>query len=147
MIDCPPNEGPLEDRHNVARYCGEQALHKQSSLPKTAAFKLRDDEEYLSVNWLECFHERGFEIALIGIRCALKRKGRTIGAKSQFATLNVGIIRNVISQLGYAPRIIRKAEEFDESHAGIYVRREKALVTAYELARLVRRADMYPGKG
>ena len=148
MSDYPPNEGPLEDRHNVVRYCGEQAISESSGLPKSAAFKIRDNEDYLSVNWLECLHEFDPDIALIGIRCALIRKGRTIGTKSKFATLNVGNARNTISQkLEYVLQIIRKMEEFDESHVGIYVRREKALLTAYELAKQVHRTNMHSGKG
>ena len=144
----PPNEGTLSDHHNVARHCGEQAISEFNGLPKAAAFKLRDDETYLSVNWLECFHEHNFDIALIGIRCAMTRNDRTIGARSQFATLNVGNARNAIYQkLEYVPQIIRKVKEFDESHAGIYVRREKAGIVAFELAKQVRRTSMYSGKG
>lgn len=148
MSDDPPNEGPLGNQHNVVRHCGERAISESSGLPKSAAFKMRDDEDYLSVNWLECFHEFDPDIALIGIRCALTRKGRTIGTKSKFATLNVGNARDAISQkLEYVPQIIRKMEEFDESHAGIYVRREKALLTAYELAEQIRHTNMRSGKG
>lgn len=148
MSDVPPDEGPLADSHNVARYCGKQAIGESDCLPKTAAFRVREGENYLSVNWLEYFHECDFDIALIGIRCALTRKGLTIGAESKFATLNVGIVKNTLSQIReQMPQIIRKAEDLDESHAGIYVRQEKAMIVAYMLAKLVRRGDMYSGKG
>ena len=144
----PPNKETLGDHHNVSRYCGEQAISEITGMPNAAAFKLRDDETYLSVDWLEYFHERNFDIALIGVRCAMTKRRRKIGAKSQFAVLNVGNTRSTIYQkLGYVPQIIREVEKFDESHAGIYVRREKAGIVAFELAKQVRRTDMYSGKG
>lgn len=76
------------------------------------------------------------------------KQGPYYRSKERFATLNVGNARNVIhKKLEYVPRIIRKVEELDESHVGIYVPPKKALITAYELAEQVRRADMYSGKG
>lgn len=126
MSDKPSNEGLLADHHNVARHCGARVISEYSGLPTAAAFKIRSNEEYLSVNWLEYFHKGDFDIALIGVRCALIGKGRTIGAKSRFAILNVGNVRNTILQkLKYVPQIIRKAEEFDKPHAGIYVPQKK----------------------
>lgn len=147
MSEDPSDGEPLADRHNVTRYCGKQAISEFSGRPTSAAFKIRDGEDYLSVNWLECFHESDFAVALMGVRCALTRKGRMIGSSSCFATLNVGNVKNTIFQkLRYGPQIVRKVEQFDESHAGIYVRRSTAMIAAHELA-LACHADMHSGKG
>lgn len=67
MSNEPPNEGPLENHHNVARHCGAQVISETSGRPTAAAFRIGDDEDYLSVNWLEYFHKRNFDIALIGV--------------------------------------------------------------------------------
>ena len=147
-ISSIPFDEKLLDHHNVSRYCGAMAINESNGCPNAAAFRLRDGENYLSVNWLECFCEHNFDIALIGIRCALIKKCRSINAKSKFATLNVGDIRNMIyKRHGHLLKIIRKAEKFDKSHTGIYVCREKALIVAHDLAEQVCCSDMYSGKG
>ena len=144
----PLNKETLSDHHNVARHCPKQRVSEITGLPKVAAFKLKSDESYLSVNWLEYFHEHNFDIALIGVRCAMTKKRRNIGEESYFAILNVGNVRNAISRIQKCvPQITREATKLDKSHAGIYVRREKAMMIAYDLAKLVRCTDMRTGKG
>ena len=42
----------LEDHHNVARYCGERVISEIDDLAKSAVFKVRDDEDHLSVPYV-----------------------------------------------------------------------------------------------
>lgn len=44
------------DDHHVVRYCPLRVLDNDGR-PTLVAFDLRDDESYLSVNWLEYFRD------------------------------------------------------------------------------------------
>ena len=88
--------GLIADEHRVARYCGE-SKQDENGEPAVTAFYLRnldgEDEEGLSVNWVECFGSCDLKQAMRKVQKALVRKGRSVGAKGIFALLKVGDTR------------------------------------------------------
>lgn len=139
------NKSPLDDHHNVARYYGLRSIG-DNGLPTQTAFRLRNGEGFLSVNWLEYFHLHDKDVALKCVRDALRKKGRRRAPKSGLAVLNVGAAKRAVSQkLRYTPHITRQPSPGDESHAGIFVKQITAVVAAKVLAKQVRQSDVYPG--
>lgn len=107
---------------NVARLCGGSHLDPETGKPAPGAFMLREDESYLSVNWLEYFAQHSHEDRLSEIRQALASK-RTVGKTAILALLNVGL---AIRQVGNNPLLTFTHEPIeppeqpvDQSHSGI----------------------------
>ena len=79
----------------------------------TAAFCLRDNESYLSANWMNGLV--GFEDAIEEVRQILKKKQYTVRTSGRFAVLNAGEIRKKLNEVS----IRHLPEPDDPSHAGI----------------------------
>jgi hypothetical protein len=81
------------------------------------AFKLKPDEPYLSVNWLEHFdgdREVKIQAAVKTFRSTLK-----VGTKSAFGIGNVGRIKEICRVRGANVRIVHEPEEDNQSHSAI----------------------------
>ncbi|AIA31968.1 hypothetical protein Y981_11200 [Leptospirillum ferriphilum YSK] len=83
------------------------------------AFRLRKNEEYLSVNWLEFLEKTTREEEIAEVRNVLRKK-LTIGSQSRIAIANVGSLINHIR----AKKILKVQHEpelpDDPSHSGIF---------------------------
>ncbi|MNE66023.1 hypothetical protein D3C80_1615510 [compost metagenome] len=104
------------------RLCGGSHLDPETGYPGPGAFMLRNDEAYLSVNWLEFFAQFGHENRLSEIQQVLARK-RSIGKTARLALINIG---NAIQIVGNSPLLIFTHEPIDSpglipdpSHSGI----------------------------
>ena len=62
-------------------------------MPMAAAFALREDEEYLSVNWIEYFEELNLIAAINKVQWTLQNKGLNIRPNGLFAVLGVKEIK------------------------------------------------------
>jgi hypothetical protein len=113
---------PIPDSNHVARHC------KASTAPggqiQATAFMLRDDEQYLSVNWLEELRSPDRAGEVFALQKLYARKFTRIGAGARIAILNVGTLRNKVFNESPDRRLLRVLHEPEEpddlSHAGIY---------------------------
>lgn len=115
------SEELVPDQDHVARYCRPKQIDAGKIQP--SAFILRENEEYLSVNWLEnlCKSDRNDQIE--ALRNAFQQKQFTVKASAQFAILNVGIIRDKVREETVDKRdlqVAHKSSTTDPSHCGIY---------------------------
>lgn len=104
----------LPDDHHVLRRVSWARLRKDADGEVVGclaqAFELREDEQDLSVNWLEC-HDKGTHAEKIGqcvveLRAASRRDGTKIGPKCGFAVARVRKVKEVCSGLRKQIRIV-----------------------------------------
>ena len=138
----------LLSNHNVARYCSQRRMG-DDGLPLEAAFFLRDNEDYLSTNWLEHFDPSDRAPQLAGVRQSLIDKGRTVSRNAFFAVLNVGVsVAYCKGKLGLDIRFTVLGETHDPSHAGIFGTRlsteKECADAAGALAKCVAQHEVYP---
>ncbi len=110
----------IPDKDHVARYCAPKTV--PDGIIQPSAFFLRENDDSLSVNWLEYLNcaSRDLEIAEIQKVYSAKLNVR---AKARIAVLNVGEVREKIRTESPDNRILdvlRDPEEDDPSHSGIY---------------------------
>ena len=84
----------IDEKHHVSRYC--KPLFIDDGLPSAEAFVLRDNEEYLSVNWLEYFNTPNLTQAIDCVRQVFRDKGYSVGIKGKFVSLKVRELKDVI---------------------------------------------------
>ena len=81
------------------------------------AFKLKPDEDSLSVNWLEYFE--GDRDAKIQASVRTFRSTLTVGTKSAFGIGNVRKVKEVCRSRGANVRIVYEPTDNNKSHSGI----------------------------
>lgn len=140
MEELLSNHKDLPEQHHVARYC--RPKHVQDGIITAVAFELRDNEEYLSTNWMEYFEGReSIRQQLECVREAMQNN-YTLSPNGKFARLNVGAIKNSMYHL----QIKHIPEPTNPSHAGIYYdtdKDENRKITL-ELADLVQAENTFP---
>lgn len=109
------------------------------------AFSLRQDEDHLSVNWLEYFDKTELNAAVERVREVFHSKGFTLRPNGRFAVLNVGAAKTAVHEaVGCILNIDHLPLSDDPSHAGIFGYSSEDLAVAVELAALVRSQDVHP---
>ena len=109
------------------------------------AFILREQETYLSTNWLEHFHPADRDIQLAGVRQTLRDKGFRMARSGHFVALNVGnAMARCRQELNVEIRFINLGEAHDLSHTGIYGLETNVARAARVLAQAVSPAEVYP---
>lgn len=111
----------LPDEDHVMRYVPWGKLRRDDDDRVVGflgdAFKLRSDEESLSVNWLEYFEgDRDAEIraSVMTFRSTLK-----VGTKSAFGIGNVGKIKEICRSRGANVRIVHEPMDDNKSHSAL----------------------------
>ena len=108
----------VPDSDHIARYCGGSSVESDGTINRMA-FRLRKDEGYLSVNWLEFLEKTSREEAIAEVRNVLRKK-LTLGSRSRIAVADVGSLINHIR----AERILNVQHEpelpDEPSHSGIF---------------------------
>jgi hypothetical protein len=111
----------LPDDHHVMRYAPWGKLRRDEDDNVLGflgeAFKLRPDEDSLSVNWLEYFD--GDHEAQIQASVKMFRRTITVGIKSAFGVGNVAKIKEVCRARGASVRIVYEPTDDNPSHSGI----------------------------
>lgn len=114
----------VPDKDHISRYCKSSFV--EDGQIQATAFMLRNDEEYLSVNWLEFLKctNRGHEITEIRNIYSAKLK---VGAHAKIAVLNVGEVREKVKTESLDMRNLDIKHEpidvppiIDHSHSAIY---------------------------
>ena len=110
-----------------------------------SAFRPRQGEDYLSVNWLEFFDTSNLNVAIQLVRTAFDAKGYSVRPNGRFAALNVQDIKSVTRAT--AERSLSVAHiplVDDESHAGIFGYTVDDFEIAVEIRALVGLEDTLP---
>ena len=134
---------PLPEEHQVARHCTPSRV--EDGLPLVEAFTLKQDKEYLSVNWLEYFNAPDLTAAVECVREAFRNKRYTLRPNGRFAVLNVEAAKYAVHKATEAlPAIKHRPCPNDPSHAGIFGGTTHNFAIAVQLAALVTPEDVHP---
>lgn len=112
----------LPDSDHVMRYVPWSRLLKDEMgnvlgfFPQ--AFELRDNDQYLSVNWLEYFGGDSESNKRDSVHAF--RRTLDVGPKSAFGIGNVGEIKRACSSSGAKARIVHRPRADNQAHSGIY---------------------------
>ena len=106
----------LGPEHHVARYCSPRYITE--GLPSYEAFLLRLNENFLSTNWLEYFHDSDRQIQVFRIRRALSDKGFRVSRNGMIAVLNVGYSIGRVQRVRLRFTLLGQAG--DPSHVGVF---------------------------
>ncbi len=118
--------------------------------PLVSAFEPKEDEDSLSVNWMEYFGTTSREEAVDRVREAFRQKPYKLGAKARFVVLNVGAALLAATKVeGCTLEAIHRPEDNDPSHAQLegVPQGELAVDLATELQALVQQGDVFPARG
>jgi len=110
----------IPDKDHIARYCAPKTIDDGKIL--ASAFLLRENEDGLSVNWLEYLGCASRDLEIAEVRKAYSAK-LSVGAKAKVAVLNAGEVREKIETESPDNRILdilHEPEEKDPSHSEIY---------------------------
>ena len=120
----------IPDDHSIVRQLGKAkwdlADDGVTVVVDSQAFLPRDDfpegagpEEYVSVDWLECFSGT-LRQQLDQVRTAIEARGRTVGQQSKFGVAIVESVHKAARLHKKSVDVRTTGEIADPSHAGIY---------------------------
>lgn len=138
-------ETEIDEKDHVARYCKPPCV-RADGLPLACAFQLRLklNENYLSVNWLEYFNELNLARAVDCVRQVFRNKGYRPASSGRFAVLQVDQIKSVISSLSPKPfRVKYLPTAKDPSHTGIFGYTASDKLIALKISELACAEDMH----
>ena len=135
----------IDENHHVARYCKPPCVGADG-LPLACAFQLRLklNEKYLSVNWLEYYNELNLAKAVDCVRQAFLNKGYKPARSGRFAVLQVNQMKSVISGLSSKPfRVKYLPKAKDPSHTGVFGYTASDKLIALKISELACTEDMH----
>lgn len=135
----------VPDSDHISRYCGGAQTHEDGRISGTA-FRLRESEEYLSVNWLEYLGLADRHSQIEEMRRVLRAKLK-LGSQARLAVLNAGRLHEHVASASPDRRmldILHEPEPVDPSHAGIFGLRPDDTLIAELIAQVVQ--ETYPAK-
>ena len=112
---------PVPDQNHISRYCSATRCTETGAVTG-AAFLLRPNESYLSVNWLEFLQLAGREEEIQLIRSVL-RSQLTLGGNARIAVLKVrDVITRVLNETPDSTNlsVLHEPLESGPSHSGIF---------------------------
>lgn len=111
------SESILSDNDHITRYCSPQTLFNGNVTG--TAFKLKPNENYLPVNWLEYFKKYNTIDKLKQIQISLHRK-LSISKNGKIVVLNVLKTKNtgIKHKINLQIKCLNQVD--DESHSGIF---------------------------
>ncbi len=134
----------LPNSDHVSRYCKPTSVGRDG-LPTTAAFELRPNEKYLSVNWIEYFDTLDLGTGIECVRGTFRRKDYQLRPNGRFAVVGVeAALAVIVKTVGRLGRVEHMPLADDESHAGLWGYTTEDLVVAVELRALVQHEHVYP---
>jgi hypothetical protein len=137
---------PVPDRDHISRYCSATRCTETGDVTG-AAFMLRPNDRYLSVNWLEFLQLASREEEIREIRRVLSSQ-LTLGTYAKIAVLKVGDVRNRVLNESPDSRNLsvlhEPVDEDDPSHSGIYGMGVEDQLLADLIAEVI--LDTYPAQ-
>ncbi len=112
----------IPDNNHVSRYCKPSSI-LESGRVSGQAFRLKEDENSLSVNWLEYFDSPDKKYQIDKIREAFINKDFGLRKNGKFAVLNVGKSKDHVLQNSPDQNTLifkHEPEPNDPSHSGIF---------------------------
>jgi hypothetical protein len=110
----------IPNKDHVARYCRPMQLFEGNV--QGSAFILRDNEDSLSVDWLEIFNCQNRADEIADLKKVYRSRFNRIGASAKIAILNVGQVSDKVLNESADKRklkIFHDPLEDDISHSGI----------------------------
>lgn len=136
-MDRLKNYKNIPDEHHIARYCRPKHVEDDQILPEV--FELRQDEEYLSCNWMEYFKEEEVLQQIKCVRNAMKNIFK-LSSNGKLVRFNVGKTKSSIDSL----QIKGIPETQNPSHAGIYsTEKDKNQDMALGLANIIQPENIF----
>lgn len=135
----------IPDTDHVARYCSHNTLNEVGE-PTGLAFRVKTNEPFLSVNWLEHTNGTDTTTQVAAVRIALG-KTLTLKKSGKLAVLNVGETRDYVAQNSFDTRrllVAHEPEENNQHHAGIHNLEASDDIIADLIAEVVR--ECYPAQ-
>lgn len=135
----------VSDTEHISRYCGGAQIHEDGRI-SGIAFRLRESEDYLSVNWLEYLGLADRHSQIEEMRRVLGAKLK-LGSQARLAVLNAGRLHEHVASASPDRRmldILHEPEPVDPSHAGIFGLRPDDTLIAELIAEVVQ--ETYPAK-
>ena len=114
----------LPPQHHIVRYVPWARLRKDENDNVIgvlgAAFKLRENEDYLSATWLEFFKGGDGECVASAVR-VIRGSEIKVTARSGFAIGNVGRVKDVClaDKQKHKIRVIHEPEDDNEAHTAL----------------------------
>lgn len=114
------NNPNLPDHDHIIRHVAYgRLIRDEDDNPvgiRADALRLRVNEEYLSVNWLEYYEDKDTQLnqsiwAMRQVRC--------LGGKSAFAIANVGKVKELCATRDLKVRIVHEPEDKNPGHAAV----------------------------
>lgn len=135
----------LYDSSHVARHCSAMRI-KTNGTPLPAAFQLRKNEQFLSVNWIEYFGRANTADNMVKVGEEVCKHRDISGKSGCFAVINVGGAKRTIAEKHNKVLLFKDLQESNHpSHAGVYGYTASDLGVAHTLSEMVGRNNMYPG--
>lgn len=108
----------LCDEHNIVRYI--KPTHVENGKINHEAFERRENEEGLSVNWLEYYENKTKEEQLKGAisDCAT---GISFSKTGKFAEINIGKARSILNEKEEFSCFLHKPSKGNPSHSEILI--------------------------
>lgn len=135
----------VPDSDHISRYCGGAHIHEDGRI-SGVAFRLRESQQYLSVNWLEYLALADRQSEIKEVRRVLGEK-LNLGSRARLAVLNTGqLLRHVASATPDRTMldVLHEPEPEDPSHAGVFGLRQDDTLIAELIAEVVQ--ETYPAR-
>ena len=114
-------EDTVPDQDHISRYCSATKCTETGEVTG-AAFMLRVDEDFLSVNWMEFLNLADQQAEIEEVRRVLGSK-LILGLQARIAVLNVGETVRYVKENSLDNKqlkVLHEPEEDDPSHSGIH---------------------------
>lgn len=140
----------IPDHNHIARFCKPTQVADGQIQP--TAFMLRENEQSLSVNWLECLNCSSRERKIAELRNIYSAK-LNVGLRAKIAILNVGEVREKVLtespdrrniDILHDPIIDDPSQINDPSHSGVYNLKQDDELIAELILETVR--ETYPAR-
>lgn len=135
----------IPDTNHVVRYCPPRTLNEVGG-PTGSAFRIKTNEPFLSVGWLEHTNATDTAGRVSATRLALATTLK-FARSAKLAVLNVGETRDYVTKKSSDARCLRVAHEPEENnphHAGIHNLEASDYIIADLIAEVVR--ECYPAR-
>ena len=138
----------IPEADHISRYVPYSKLVSDGTKVSGAAFQLRENEDYLSVNWLEYFGFNDRILEISEVRKAFVAKGYSLRRTAKFAVLAVGELKLYIEQETNGKtklQVIHKPiQPEDPSHSGIFGVPADEPIISDLMAELVNDDSLFP---
>lgn len=134
------------DNH-VVRHVGRDKMLSDGRI-SGQAFRRKDEEEYMSVNWVEYFGLISHIAAIQKIEQAYLNKGRTVNKSSKFAVINIDRMTECVNKEAHITLHVKhEGTSPDPSHSGVFNMPKEDTTIGNLIAQIIDKDAIYPAQG